>query len=809
MANGPRSFLNAAPEIVPESVLDARSERMAGRLAYPVLFLFFVPLFVLILKDQRALSWDEAFYGEYSIGLFYILRHSPIKWPAAMVNALGDRAPAIAWLGQFFAPLAHFLPSPQTALLCFTLATQMAVVMLLYQVLRKVFATTLAALVTCGIIASGSLFTGLTYRYFVEPLQTLGVVCVAALAAYNERFGRPMLFLLTLAAVAFGLLVKTSSPLYQLPFVLYLAYVFFFRKDSATERARTINSLPWLYVTGATTALLLGVTISWYAANYAATTQHAIEAASGSLSIYYGKKASLLSKFVWWSGQFQKNFLWLPLLIVLVATAPRAVVRRWQQNLGNTRGDILCAVSGLWILVVLLLFARSINEDVRYLLALIPCAAFLICWLASNLKSRKLLVGMAAVAAAQFIITTAQSWGAIAPMEGLSTYLRPYVKDDLALRDSMFGAINTRDASPEHPAIVGEELEEFNAVGLSFYSVVLGRPLVRGWSYSGLNFVKADPAKEWARIQKSGCKYYIYRKYPSVSDGDVFNHLAKAMLAKVVSDPGFSFRADKSNDRVLLFERVLGGPRYTGLPGGTGVSPTPAGFSGIGSLAKLPFGLMEFPRMGALEEGEGTIPIVGWAASPQGIAQLQVLVDGQHLANAAKNARPDVVKAYPRMKSAGFRADLDLAFLPDGIHRISVIAVGQDGSSRPLSDIPVITHYNLRRAGPKGKLPFGLLEFPRADFFFEGNEPLPVTGWTVSPTGVKRVEILLDGKHLEDALPNSRPDVVKAYPGLASTGFAATVGPSGIAVGAHQIAVVAYGQDGSSRVLARTSVTRR
>jgi len=71
------------------------------------------------------------------------------------------------------------------------------------------------------------------------------------------------------------------------------------------------------------------------------------------------------------------------------------------------------------------------------------------------------------------------------------------------------------------------------------------------------------------------------------------------------------------------------------------------------------------------------------------------------------------------------------------------------------------------------------------------------------------VEILLDGKHLKDARPNSRPDVVKAYPGLASTGFAATVGPAEIAVGAHQIAVVSYGQDGSFKVLARTSVTRR
>src|SRR3954453_10493111 len=69
------------------------------------------------LTDRSVFAWDQALYAKATVDLFRILLTSPSAWPDAMLRVFGSRAPAIAWLGQFFVPIGVAAGSIDFALL--------------------------------------------------------------------------------------------------------------------------------------------------------------------------------------------------------------------------------------------------------------------------------------------------------------------------------------------------------------------------------------------------------------------------------------------------------------------------------------------------------------------------------------------------------------------------------------------------------------------------------------------------------------------------------------------------------------------
>ena len=719
----------------------------------------------------------------------------------AMLRSFSDRAPAIAWVGQFFVPLGHAFPFLQTGLLCFTLLTEIASIFLLYKILCRSFGRTFPALTTCCILASGALFTGLAHTYLVEPLQALSTVWVLGLAAYQDRLSRPVLLLHTASAVAFGLLVKTSTPLFQLPALLYLAYALLRMKSAREPEKKMWNSRAMLYASIFGTALIVSSTAAWYVVNYQAALAHVIDASSGSAAIFYGHKASLPVKLAWWIREFQKSFFWLPLLLLILLTVPRAVYVRWKRHSGLTTADILTLVSVAAILLVLVSFSLNINEDTRYLFALLPYLAVVVCWVAVNTSFPPIVLLWGAFAIMQLVFVSLQLFGVVRPSARLSDYLQPYRRDDLALRDNMFGSAATLDSSPGSLAFVGEGVVDFNANSLAFYNAIQGG---QGGVYYGLGWANTDSRQEWRSLRSSGSKYYVYRRYPATGDSDLFNKFAKPLFVEVVNDPGFSFRPDKSNERVLVFENVPGGARYTG---GLGASSADY-FPGANPSGTLPYGLLEFPKQGFSLQGKSILEVVGWAVSPSGIGRIQLLIDDKQVADASRNRRPDVAKTYPNDESTGYGANVDISSLPNGLHEISVVVDSRNGLSRRIANVQISISLDFAGVNPEKRLPFGLLEFPRAGSAADG-KTLPIVGWAVFPSGIGSVEILMDGHRIKDAERQSRPDVKKAYPAYAfSSGFKADVDLTAVPTGAHRISAVSHSSDGLSRVIGQASVFR-
>lgn len=86
-------------------------------------------------------------------------------------------------------------------------------------------------------------------------------------------------------------------------------------------------------------------------------------------------------------------------------------------------------------------------------------------------------------------------------------------------------------------------------------------------------------------------------------------------------------------------------------------------------------GLIDFPRPGMLLGG--VVNVVGWVLDWEGVADIQVLVDGYPQGSATHGfARPDVTAfypSYPESAAAGFQFPLDTRKLSNGRHELEIL----------------------------------------------------------------------------------------------------------------------------------------
>lgn len=232
------------------------------------------------------------------------------------------------------------------------------------------------------------------------------------------------------------------------------------------------------------------------------------------------------------------------------------------------------------------------------------------------------------------------------------------------------------------------------------------------------------------------------------------------------------------------------------------------------SINQAPFGYIDVPGAAGLTGANGSFPVIGWALDDSGVARIDFMIDGQIVAGSVGTTggtavygetRPDVQAAFPDVANSlysGFRANIDMTALVNGIHLLSVRAWDSQGASRDLGERTIQVINNGQNLGP-----FGAIDFPldKASLLCDtitppsGGFPSPcnpdqcgahhtlnyVNGWALDvgarldAGGVGYVELLLDGQivantradcvQLGQALINcygiNRPDVARYYSG--------------------------------------------
>lgn len=173
------------------------------------------------------------------------------------------------------------------------------------------------------------------------------------------------------------------------------------------------------------------------------------------------------------------------------------------------------------------------------------------------------------------------------------------------------------------------------------------------------------------------------------------------------------------------------------------------------AFAAPPFGAMQGISTGG-NAGAGIIPIIGWALDDNGVARIDITVDGIVVGSASYGqGRPHVTKRYPGYADSnapGFVVWLDSTHFLNGSHKVGAIVrsklAGETRTLNPLS----IQFTNSTSA----LLPFGQIDFPNSqpELFGYCNSVTPrysvVQGFALD-SGVERnnegigyVELLID-----------------------------------------------------------------
>lgn len=177
--------------------------------------------------------------------------------------------------------------------------------------------------------------------------------------------------------------------------------------------------------------------------------------------------------------------------------------------------------------------------------------------------------------------------------------------------------------------------------------------------------------------------------------------------------------------------------------------------------------------VGGENGGAGTIPLHGWALDDNGVAAVDVLVDGLVVGRALYGrSRPGVTSQFPGFPDSdapGFGFQLDSTRFLNGLHTVSARVVSEVGEIRNLNSLTLqftnLTH-NL--------VPFGAIEFPSSDAELFGRCDLAqarrfsvISGWALDvgvetgDQGVSYVELLIDGVIHRNTLESCHFDINK------------------------------------------------
>lgn len=542
------------------AVQPSKSDKAAHHAPWCLVLIFaaLLPNAWWIARDHSVWPWDQAWYGEVSVDLWFSLTHSLTAWIKTMLGGMYMKPPGIVWIGQWFVPLGGLLGSTERALLASVILTQAVSLYIVFQIGRRVApgSKAIAALGVC-LTASMQSFIGHSHQFFVEPLQALAISWTVLIAIRCQEWPISRTTLHLVGAVLVGVMAKGTTPLYCLLPCLYIcAFLIrgrFWGGWSRTEwRNRSTQVLTGFV------AVTLPLTAMWYAFNLKAVWQHIREASSGDIALEYGFRASIGRKLIVWLGLLRGSFLspyleWA-LLIGLCAALAAYFRSATKRNIGRGVAPVavLCALQcGL----LLLTFSANDAVDPRYMYPMFPLLSTVLMAGLAPVRSRIVLAAMFAFCAFQFasLHLIALGRGAVPPE--LSNWVAQPRTDQDWYRD-MEEVVRATSTVNDRYNIVGVEEPWLNANSASFFAAKYRLETGVRSFFTSLGYAQKDVGSASERVDGFNCMYYIslddqYQTRPP----NFLNVVSLPMLRRVRNDPRFEQVQVPTTNGVLVFRR--------------------------------------------------------------------------------------------------------------------------------------------------------------------------------------------------------------------------------------------------------------
>jgi len=521
--------------------------------------LLVTPSVIWIALDRSVWPWDPAWYAEVSLDLWATLSDAPRAWPDAMTAAFGSKPPGIAWLGQFFLPLAPIVGA-ERALLVSIVACQVVSLALLFSAVRRLSGEVGAALVAALVLGASPLFVWATHEYFPEALQTLVVAWALFILVIAGRTSNPVVVAAQLPGLAgVAMLAKLSSPLYiALPMVAacfpLAAHI---RRDWPLRR-EWVRS-PVTIATAVGSIVVVVGAIRWYVPNLDAAVEHA--RSSSADTGLYGTQRNLATEVIEWSHRLT-DVVFLPAVAGAVAViallgaasfiVPRRVLPKHPLADRRVLVAIICLVQ---VVLVVLAFSMQPNEEARFLLPSVPFIATLVALSVS--RSRVLVAATITLLCVELAFVTLQGLG-VMRLEGMSYHRLTAPHEDPALRSTLerLVALTCTDQSAERTNVVGAEYAWFNANTFAMLSSKRASRVVPKCRYTSLGYAESDAERAWRRLTDMEPPFYI-----SIDYGNPRNRLPRSLRIQASRVDSFN-RVDRK-----IFRRMKTAHDFEVVPG--------------------------------------------------------------------------------------------------------------------------------------------------------------------------------------------------------------------------------------------------
>ena len=529
----------------------------AYRTAAAVVFcaIALIPSLLWAFRDHRVWPWDQAWYGEVSVDLWYLLTHTPLQWLQLMTIAFGMKPPGSAWLGQLFVPFRGAFGSVETALLFSILLTQLAVLVLIYRISMEVAPNSRGiGFLGIGIAAGAQQFVGLSHQYLVEPLQCFAIAWAILIALRCDKWPRARTVLHLAASTLLGMLAKASTPVYAVIPIAYILLNLVRSQQPWDFKEEWERRASKLLVYG---CLIVGALGSlWYARNYAAVLQHVRDASSGEIALNYGFRAPVAKKYVAWL-RFLKQAFFDPYLVwmlaflilaaggtILIARVPFSQWRRW---------FLIGALSVAQILLILFAFALNDAVETRYLYALLPYVAIILVILCAAARYRALQAVAVVVCFAQWATVNQASFESMPVWATQSPWLNPIVTDATAHKE-LWEVVRRTSIFPGYNIIAVEE-PWLNANSAAFFAANNRLDTGIRSYYTSLGYAEKDPSVAMKRIEDFAARFVITLDEPSQSMPNFLNLVTLPVLHELETGTRYMRIPFQSERGIVIFER--------------------------------------------------------------------------------------------------------------------------------------------------------------------------------------------------------------------------------------------------------------
>jgi len=515
-----------------------------------------LPSLVWAALDRSIWPWDPAWYGSVSLELAATFERDLDAWGALMTNAFGQKPPAVAWFGQLFVPLGDLFGQDEPALLISVLVCLAATLALVYAAVRRL-AGNRAALVATLLLAAAPVFVSMSHEYFAEPIQTVALAWLLYILA-SAASRRPALTLVQIPGVAaLGMLAKLSSPVYMaVPIAAALVLAYRHRGDGGhrppLRRDRAVVA------SGIVSLLAIVGAVSWYRVNLDRALDHArLSSADTGL---YGTDLGFARQLPDWIERMRDvaflPYFWLPLAALAVVSLALA----WRNGARASPWDprvvasVACLAS---IVLVLTSFATQPNQEMRYLLGLVPFLALAVALAISAARVRALVALAVAVLAIELVVVTLQGFG-YARQASLTSYPVKELTRTAGFAQTLENTV-ADTCGPESAYrinMVGADYPWLNHNYLSLLAIEEHADEGLTCYYTALGYAEGDPEVAWKRLLEFKSPYYI-----SIDYGNSTNALPLAFQAMIRPDDPFN-QVNRA-----VFARVMASGLYKLVPG--------------------------------------------------------------------------------------------------------------------------------------------------------------------------------------------------------------------------------------------------